>query len=100
MGRFRTYDISEIQKVYRRHTHHHGTVIYSSDKGSTWQIVGVDSGKWKIREWLFAFIEVGPARSISELERSKGRSENYYDLSSEQQWAEDKQLGILDWDGQ
>jgi len=100
MGRFRTYDISEIQKVYRRHAHHHGTVLYSSDKGSTWQIVGADSGKWKIYEWLFAFVEETPSRQITELERSKGRSEDYHSLPTEQQWTQDKHLGILDWDGQ
>lgn len=27
------------------------------------------------------------------------RSENYEDLSFADQWAEDKRLGILDWDG-
>lgn len=32
-------------------------------------------------------------------ERAKQRSDNYDDLSPEQQWEEDKELGILDWDG-
>lgn len=32
-------------------------------------------------------------------EREKGRSENYWRMSAEEQWAEDKRLGILDWDG-
>jgi hypothetical protein len=27
------------------------------------------------------------------------RSANYWDMSSEEQWQEDKRLGILDWDG-
>lgn len=39
------------------------------------------------------------SKQISDLERSKGRSEDYYQLSSEEQWMEDKKLGILDWDG-
>jgi hypothetical protein len=45
---------------------------------------------------------VNPAekkRAISDLEREKGRSENYWQKSAEDQWAEDKRLGILDWDG-
>lgn len=32
-------------------------------------------------------------------EKSKGRSENYWDMTPSEQWAEDKRLGILDWDG-
>lgn len=54
--RFRIYDSSEIQKVYRRHHLHYGTVLYSTDGGYTWQSVGMDSGKWDINNWLFAFI--------------------------------------------
>lgn len=38
-------------------------------------------------------------RVTSTVERRKGRSENYWDKSAEGQWAEDKRLGILDWDG-
>jgi len=53
---FRTYDVKEIQKVYRRHRDHCGTVLYSDDGGYTWHSVGMDSGKWNINEWLFAFV--------------------------------------------
>lgn len=53
---FRIYDSSEIQKVYRRHLHHCGTVLYSEDNGYNWKSVGMDSGKWNINNWLFAFI--------------------------------------------
>jgi len=49
------YDWNEIHKVYRRHHKHCGTVLYSEDGGITWQSVGMDSGKWDIHEWLFAF---------------------------------------------
>jgi hypothetical protein len=38
-------------------------------------------------------------RKISDLERSKGRSESYHSLTARDQWDEDKRLGILDWDG-
>jgi hypothetical protein len=38
-------------------------------------------------------------RKINDLERSKGRSENYWQMSPQDQWDEDKRLGILDWDG-
>lgn len=31
--------------------------------------------------------------------RAKGRPPNYEQLSARQQWAIDKALGILDWDG-
>lgn len=55
---FRTYDSSEIQTVYRRHHSHCGTVVYSTDNGYTWQSVGMDSGKWNLHEWLFAFISI------------------------------------------
>jgi hypothetical protein len=55
---FRTYDIKEIQKVYHQHAYHCGTVLYSTDKGYTWQSVGMDSGKWDILNWLFAFISI------------------------------------------
>ena len=32
-------------------------------------------------------------------EKSFQRPNNYFKLSSEQQWQIDKELGILDWDG-
>lgn len=100
MNKFKTYGVDEIQKVYRRHHSAQGSVIYSDDAGANWKIAEADTGKWNIRNWLFAFVEVtAPVRRISELERSKGRSENFYSLSIEEQWAEDKRLGILDWDG-
>jgi hypothetical protein len=38
-------------------------------------------------------------RRITDRERAKGRSENYWQLSPEEQWAQDKNLGILDWEG-
>ena len=53
----RTYDKTEIQKVYKQHAHHCGTVLYSTDGGYTWQSVGMDSGKWGT-DWLFAFIQI------------------------------------------
>ena len=40
-----------------------------------------------------------PSRKLDDKERAKGRSEGYWDMSPENQWAEDKRLGILDWDG-
>jgi hypothetical protein len=39
------------------------------------------------------------SRRLNARERELGRSENYWDMSPEDQWAEDKRLGILDWDG-
>lgn len=55
--RFKIYNINEIQKVYARHHACCGTVLYSEDGGITWQSVGMDTGKWKINDWVFAFIE-------------------------------------------
>jgi len=40
-----------------------------------------------------------PPRKLSEKERQKGRSENYWQMSPREQWDEDKLLGLLDWDG-
>ena len=57
---FKLYDIDEIQKVYHRHAHLCGTVLYSTDGGTTWQSVGMDSGTWDIHNWLFAFIALEP----------------------------------------
>jgi hypothetical protein len=54
---FKTYDRTEIQKVYKQHHYHCGTVLYSTDNGYTWQSVGVDSGKWDYTNWLFSFIK-------------------------------------------
>ena len=39
------------------------------------------------------------ATKITPLEQSKGRSAGYHEMSARDQWAEDKRLGILDWDG-
>lgn len=38
-------------------------------------------------------------RPLTEAEIKKGRSVTYWSMSAKQQWAEDKELGILDWDG-
>lgn len=32
-------------------------------------------------------------------EKAKNRSPQYEQLSAQEQWEEDKELGILDWDG-
>lgn len=36
---------------------------------------------------------------LTDKEKAKGRSSTYWDMTPEEQWAEDKRLGILDWDG-
>jgi uncharacterized coiled-coil protein SlyX len=33
-------------------------------------------------------------------ERAKMRAPHYHYMTAEEQWAEDKRLGILDWDGE
>jgi len=40
-----------------------------------------------------------PTRELDEKEKAKGRSAGYWDMDPRDQWAEDKRLGILDWDG-
>lgn len=54
----RVYKVNEIQKVYRQHHRHCGSVVYSENGGTIWQSVGMDSGKWDINNWLFAFIKL------------------------------------------
>lgn len=51
------YTIEQIQTVYARHHNHCGTVVYSED-GYIWTSVPIDSGKWDIIKWKFAFIEL------------------------------------------
>jgi len=38
-------------------------------------------------------------KKLSKAEKSKGRTTGYWGMSAEDQWNEDKSLGILDWDG-
>lgn len=62
-----------------------------------------DALHWALNMMGYSYtgeIRVLPARQeLTEKERAKGRSESYHDLSPSDQWAEDKRLGILDWDG-
>ena len=39
-------------------------------------------------------------RPITDLERSKGRSENYWQMSGFDQWNENERLGLLGWNGE
>jgi hypothetical protein len=55
-AKFKIYGYPEITKVYSRHAHYCGTVLYSTDGGFVWQSVGMDSGKWDYHNWLFTFI--------------------------------------------
>lgn len=38
-------------------------------------------------------------QALTPAEILKGRSSTYHSMSPGEQWAEDKRLGILDWDG-
>lgn len=79
-----------------------------------------ESYKTKLNEWIAhheaakkAFADFKPefnalftdlkpvdnVKKISAKERKLGRSEDYYQLSPEDQWEEDSRLGLLDWDG-
>lgn len=66
--RIKTYGKNEIQTVYTRHNRYCGSVVYSEDGGITWQSVGMDSGKWNIHDWLFAFIKIEKAPKINDEE--------------------------------
>ena len=37
--------------------------------------------------------------ALTPAEEAKGRTPDYHSLSPREQWAQDKRLGILDWDG-
>jgi hypothetical protein len=43
--------------------------------------------------------QVIQTRELTQKEKEKGRSANYWQMTTQEQWAEDKRLGILDWDG-
>jgi hypothetical protein len=58
MKKIKIYKKDEIQKVYKKHAHECGTVLYSDDGGYVWKSVPMDSGKWDISKWIFSFIEV------------------------------------------
>lgn len=40
-----------------------------------------------------------PLKGLSVAERARGRSREYYLMNPQQQWEEDKTLGLLDWNG-
>jgi hypothetical protein len=43
--------------------------------------------------------QIKPRRELDKKEIAKGRSLDYWQMSSRDQWDEDKRSGILDWDG-
>ena len=53
----KTYNIDNIHTVYEQHHKRCGSVLYSEDNGETWKSVGVDTGKWKIYDWIFIFVK-------------------------------------------
>lgn len=53
----KVYTTKDIKKVYKRHAYECGSVVYSEDYGITWKSVPMDSGKWDIDNWVFAFIQ-------------------------------------------
>lgn len=71
-----------------------------------WQTFSADPTKQtQVAGWLAAANvahEMRPQRKHRKLtpqEIAKGRSASYWEMSNEDQWAEDRRLGILDWDG-
>jgi hypothetical protein len=56
------------------------------------------AGRQKLGKFLSKFPRKKPGRKITSEERAKGRSEDYWQLSAEERWAEDKDNGILDWE--
>lgn len=49
--------------------------------------------------WQYMERLLGMNATLTPAEAAKGRSSHYYSLSPQEQWDEDKRLGILDWDG-
>lgn len=83
-----------------------GGKAYNGDPLPDWPTLCDDPSKQKIvAGWMAAANaahEMRPQRkhrALTPAEKAKGRSESYWSMSSEDQWAEDKRLGILDWDG-
>lgn len=94
------YDIKNIQTVYSRHKNFCGTVLYSEDGGYVWKSVGMDSGKWNIHNWLFAFVEIpnSEKKTYSTMEKKLKNSERiandyYHSLIERKNWI--KQANLL-----
>lgn len=56
--------------------------------------------KKKKNEPNFLIKKAPKARELTPAEQAKGRTPHYHSLSPREQWAEDKRLGILDWEGE
>jgi len=82
-----------------------GGVAYDGKPLPAWPEFSTDPTKQKQAAGWLAAAKVAALNAtvdtpaLTPQERAKGRSENYHSMSSEDQWAEDKRLGILDWDG-
>lgn len=76
--------VSSMTKKYKKEHEHFKKELY---------VAGELEPMW---DYLAKLMEY---KVITEKERSKGRSENYYQLPQQEQWDEDKLLGLLDWDG-
>lgn len=65
-----------------------------------WEMVDTDE-EWEALPFLYTVNGLSPmVRQINAKERAKGRSSGYWQLGAQEQWDEDKRLGLLDWDGE
>jgi hypothetical protein len=65
-----------------------------------WEMVDTDE-EWTSLPFLYTVNGLSPmVRQINAKERAKGRSSGYWQLGAQEQWDEDKRLGLLDWDGE
>ncbi len=80
-----------------------GGIAYNGDPLPDWPQFFADPHKKKqVDAWLAvaqAVMDEQKPRTLTPQEIAKGRSSTYYEMTVEEQWAEDKRLGILDWDG-
>jgi hypothetical protein len=64
-----------------------------------WEMVDTDE-EWASLPFLYTVNGLSPmVRQIDGKERAKGRSSDYWQMGPDEQWAQDKRLGLLDWDG-
>jgi len=67
-------------------------------KATAIKVLGKEKGL-KMFKAVQKGLKEGKKRELTNAEVRKGRSSEYWDMSARDQWAEDKALGILDWDG-
>jgi hypothetical protein len=77
------------------YTDHRGAIVEIKVRAKNQQLA-----REKVEKKIYFSLSNSPEKGIGPLSKaSQKRPDNYYDLPSDQQWAIDKKLGILDWNG-